>query len=51
MHKKAGFLKITLKALNIPFEKVVMPGRVKCGGSWLSEKKLIWQGMGNSGGS
>ena len=22
----------TLKALNIPFKKVVLPGRVKCGG-------------------
>ena len=39
----------TLKALNIPFKKVVLPGRFKCGGtegdsggSWLpKEKKLI----------
>ena len=23
----------TLKALNIPFKKVVLPGRVKCGGT------------------
>ena len=23
----------TLKALNLPFKKVVLPGRVKCGGT------------------
>ena len=42
-----GFLKITqLKALNIPFKKVVLPERVKfsgtegeSGGSWLPEEK------------
>jgi len=27
------FLNHTLKALNIPFKKVVLPGRVKCGGT------------------
>ena len=30
MRDAAGFLKITL---NIPFKKVVLPGRVKCGGT------------------
>ena len=50
----AGFLKIYHK-------KVVLPGRVKCGGpegeivvgSWLQvEKKAnMWHGRGNSGGS
>ena len=29
----AGFLKITLKALNISFKKVVLPERVKSGGT------------------
>ena len=34
MHDAAGFLKInTLKALNVSFKKVVLPGRVKCGGT------------------
>ena len=48
MSDAAGFfLNQTLKALHIPFKKVVLPGRVKCGGteggnsggSWLPEEK------------
>ena len=27
------FLNHTLKALNVPFKKVVLPGRVKCAGT------------------
>ena len=27
------FLNHTLKALKLPFKKVVLPGRVKCGGT------------------
>ena len=41
-----------LKALNIPFKKVVLPGRVKCGGmegesggSWLPEEKKAYVAM------
>ena len=51
----------TLKALNIPFKKVVLPGRVKCGGTeedivvahgCQKRKKLkMWPVRGNSGGS
>ena len=50
----------TLKALNIPLKKLVLPGRVKCGGTegeivvarLLEEKKAnMWHGRGNSGGS
>ena len=34
MRDAAGFLKnYTFKALNIPFKKVVLPRRVKCGGT------------------
>ena len=32
MRDAAGFLKITQKALNISYQKVVLAGRVKCGG-------------------
>ena len=35
----AGFFKVhALNALNIPFKKVVLPGRVKCGGT---EGKMV----------
>jgi len=30
---RLDFLKSHFKALNIPFKKVVLPGRVKCGGT------------------
>ena len=61
MSDAAGFfLNQTLKALHITFKKVVLPGRVKCGGteggnsggSWLPEEKKanMWHGRGNSGG-
>ena len=51
----------TLKALNIPFKKVVLPARVKCGGKEgkivvahgcrKTKKANMWHGRGNSGGS
>ena len=37
----AGFLKITLKALNIPFKK----------GSFARKSQMWWHGRGNGGGS
>ena len=50
----------TLKALNIQYKKIVLPGRVKCLGpegervvvhSCRKRKKLMWHRRGNSGGS
>ena len=51
----------TLKARNILFKKVVLPGRVKCGGTEEEivvahgcrkrKKANMWPGRGNSGGS
>ena len=60
MRDAAGFLKnYTLKALNIPFKKVVLPRRVKCGGGMEGEvvvdhgcrkrKKLICGPEGEKG--
>ena len=39
LHDTTGFFKnYTLKALNISFKKVVLPGRVKCGGT---EREIV----------
>ena len=55
------FLNHTLKALNIPFIKVILPGRFTCGGTEgelvvahgcrKRKKANMWYGRGNRGGS